>query len=89
MNTFLSWDDSLGSTVFNLTGEDNNLSPARQDKEFLMVMAKKFTQNDSNSWAAPLSYCSPRAKLINNLQQAATGFSTLKCILERKPEMEN
>ncbi|XP_069809647.1 uncharacterized protein [Dendropsophus ebraccatus] len=88
MNICLPWDDNLGSTVFNITSDDNKLAPAREDKEFLKVMDKEFTQNDSNSWVAPLPFRTPRTKLPNNLQQAASRFSSLKRTLKRRPEME-
>ncbi|XP_044158322.1 uncharacterized protein LOC122944157 [Bufo gargarizans] len=89
-NTNLSptYDDSFGSTVFNVSSEDDKLAPSAEDKEFLKVMDNEFFQEDSNSWVAPLPFRLPREKLPNNLHQAVKRFSSLKRTLSRKPEME-
>ncbi|XP_040289970.1 uncharacterized protein LOC121002590 [Bufo bufo] len=89
-NTNLSrtYDDSFGSTVFNVSSEDDKLAPSAEDKEFLKVMDNEFFQEDSNGWVAPLPFRLPREKLPNNLHQAVKRFSSLKRTLSRKPEME-
>ncbi|KAM4032594.1 uncharacterized protein ACNLHF_019812 [Anomaloglossus baeobatrachus] len=62
------WDDDFGSTAFEFTNEDNKLAPMREDKELIKIMDKEFSQNDSNSWVAPLPFRSPRPRLPNNSQ---------------------
>lgn len=49
----------MGESVFCNTKDDNKTAPSMEDFAFLRIMEKEFHQDESNSWFAPLPFCSP------------------------------
>lgn len=83
------WDgkmiDSLGSTVFRKSDDDDKPALSVEDERFVTIMDKEVFQGESNSWVAPLPFRSPRPALPNNREQAATRLTSLRRTLERNP----
>ncbi len=62
-------------------------TPSVEDRQFIQLMDKELFMDDTNSWVAPLPFCSPRQRLPNNREQALSPFNSLCHTLCRKSEM--
>ncbi|KAJ8364972.1 hypothetical protein SKAU_G00138030 [Synaphobranchus kaupii] len=51
-------------------------------------MEKECHKDEANSWVAPLPFKVPRLPLPNNRDQALLRLASLRCTLDRKPEMK-
>lgn len=81
--------DKLGHSLFERTESDDKVALSVDDKTFLTIMDSSVTQNDENSWVAPLPFRSPRRRLPSNREQALKRLNSLKKTLEKKPEMRD
>ncbi|KAL0146553.1 hypothetical protein M9458_058184 [Cirrhinus mrigala] len=45
--------------IFQSTKDDDKLAPSMEDLAFLKIMHKEVYQDETNSWVAPLPFCSP------------------------------
>lgn len=80
-------DNNLGSTVFNRT-KDDKLTLSIEDKFFPKIMDEEFFKDHSNSWVAPLPFCTPRHQLPNNKEQALSRLISLHRTLEEARDEE-
>ncbi|XP_067373332.1 uncharacterized protein [Channa argus] len=79
--------DSLGEELFRRTPHDDIPTISVDEKVFLDILDKEMFVNEANSWTAPLPFRSPRHRLPNNRDQAVKRFTTLCCMLNKRPEM--
>ncbi|KAI3352172.1 hypothetical protein L3Q82_020980 [Scortum barcoo] len=79
----------LGSSVFHQTKNDNKLGPSMEDILFLKTMENEFSQDETNSWVAPLPFRQPRRRLPNNRQYALSRLKSLHRTLDKNPEMKS
>lgn len=80
--------DTLGSTVFNRTKDDDRPALSVEDQVFLDIMDKETARDSLNSWTAPLPFQTPRRRLPNNREQALKRLYTLRRTLDKKPDMK-
>lgn len=76
----------MSEAVFHHTKDDVKTAPSMEDLAFLRIMEKEIQQDESNSWVAPLPFCSPRQRLPNNREQASHRLATLTRSLRKHPE---
>lgn len=81
--------DRLGDSVFDRSEYDDKVALSVDDKTFLNLMDKAVSQNNENSWVAPLPFRSPRKWLPSNREQALKRLYSLKKTLEKKPQMKD
>ena len=78
--------DKLSSKyLFELTPEDNKLGMSVEDKKFIDFMSSEMTQDDNNSWTAPLPFKESRGRLPNNYQQALNRAKIFDNSLHKDP----
>ncbi len=51
-------------------------------------MDKELYQDESNGWVAPLPFQVPRRRLPNKRVHAYNRLSSLRCTLEKRPQMK-
>ena len=78
--------DKLSSKyLFELTPEDNKLGMSVGDKKFIDFMTSEMTQDENNSWTAPLPFKESRGRLPNNYQQALNRAKIFDISLHKDP----
>ncbi|CAE1295029.1 unnamed protein product [Acanthosepion pharaonis] len=77
----------LGSSVFQLTKEDDRLAYSIEDRIFIDIMEKGVRKNSHCSWVAPLPLKPSRLRLPNNRQQAVSRLNSLTRQFRRKPRL--
>ncbi|XP_067279206.1 uncharacterized protein [Pseudorasbora parva] len=80
--------DSLGSSVFQGSKDDDKPTLSVEDKQFLNIMHQSVYRDEGNSFVAPLPFRSPRRHLPSNKEQAKKRFYSLQKTLEKKPDMK-
>ncbi|XP_062422700.1 uncharacterized protein LOC119214058 [Pungitius pungitius] len=80
--------DSLGKAVFCTTENDNLLAHSIEDLAFIQIMERELSQDDTNSWVAPLPFRQPRRRLPNNRDYAHGRLMSLRRTLQKKPGMK-
>lgn len=76
------------SSTFSKTIHDYQTAPSIEDKLFLEIMEKSFSQDDSNSWVAPLLFRHPRRKLPDNREYVMKRFVSLDWNFQKTPDMK-
>ena len=77
--------DSLGSTVFEKTKDDDKMGLFVEDRKFLQLMEEGFQKTPEGNWIAPLPFREGRGRLPNNKSQALRRAKTLDNSLKRDP----
>lgn len=81
-------DDSLDTTVFTRTVDDDKHAFSMEYKQILQIIDDEVFQHEFNSWAALLSFRSPRPPLPSNREQAMICLFSLLRTVEWKPRMK-
>ena len=77
--------DSLGSTVFEKTKDDDKMGLSVEDRKFLHLMEEGFQKTPEGNWIAPLPFREGRERLPNNKSQALRRAKTLDNSLRKDP----
>ena len=77
--------DSLGSTVFEKTKDDDKVGLSIEDRKFLHLMEEGFQKTAEGNWIAPLPFRVERERLPNNRSQALRRAKTLDNSLKKDP----
>ena len=77
--------DSLGSTVFEKTEDDDKMDLSVEDRKFLHLMEEGFQKTPEGNWIAPLPFREGRERLPNNKSQALRRAKTLDNSLRKDP----
>nr|XP_055053880.1 uncharacterized protein LOC129439016 [Misgurnus anguillicaudatus] len=80
--------DSIGSSVFQGSKNDDKPTLSVDDRQFLHIMQQSVYQDEENSLVAPLPFRSTRRCLPSNKEQAKKRFCSLQKTLEKKPDMK-
>ncbi|XP_047445286.1 uncharacterized protein LOC125010584 [Mugil cephalus] len=80
--------DVLGYQVFQRTEHDDILDLSIEDRIFVETLDQQTYKDEANTWVAPLPFRTPRNRLPNNLFQAMKRLSSLRCNLDKKPQMK-
>lgn len=70
----------IATSSFERMKDDEKIVPSNGDRQFIQLMDSEMFMDDTNSWIAPLHFCSPR--LPNN-----SHFNSLCRTLHKKSEM--
>ncbi|XP_052770823.1 uncharacterized protein LOC128210513 [Mya arenaria] len=87
--SFLKVKERESDLLFQKSPDDNKVGLSADDREFLKMMDKEFTKDDSGLWTAPLPFRTLRPTIPDNRDQAFKRAVLLKRSLAKNPEKCN
>lgn len=90
MTSLIDIDENncLTNKLFMRTPHDDKPAMSVDDELFLEIMDEQMFMDESNSWVAPLPFKTNRHRLPNNRDQAVKRLNSLRCVLDKKPQMK-